>query len=288
MKVRPPIDARRRRWRTGIVALALTALPVIAAADMIRVPGGQTRIGDDAGRADERPSFVAGVAAFELDRGPVTVAAFARHVARQHIVTEAERIGSASVMTYGSGRWQLVAGANWRRPLGPDGPAATDTHPVTQVSWHDAQAYCTAQGKRLPTEVEFEHAARLAGHGGRHAFGDALRRDGRYRANVWTGAFPALNTGTDGYKATSPVGAYGRDGLGFEDLAGNVWEWTADWYAPYGAPAATPGREKAQRGGSFLCDPDVCYGFRVSGRAHATPDSALMHVGFRCARDPVG
>ena len=267
-----------------LAALALLVLPLVAGAEMIRVPGGQTRIGDDAGRADEKPSFLATVSGFELDRGPVTVAAFALYAEAHDVVTEAERIGSASVMTFGSGRWQLVEGANWRRPLGPDGPAAAGDHPVTQVSWNDAQAYCATQGKRLPTEIEFEHAARLAGHGDRHAFGDALVRDGRYRANVWTGAFPAINTGADGYKATSPVGAYGRDGLGFEDLAGNVWEWTADWYTPYGARDGGPRTEKAQRGGSFLCDPNVCYGFRVSGRAHATPDSALMHVGFRCAR----
>jgi formylglycine-generating enzyme len=274
--------------RPFVLALPLFALPLAAAADMIRVPGGQTRIGDDAGRADERPSFIAEVAAFELDRAPVTVGDFARYVDGRKVVTEAERIGTASVMSFGSGRWQLVDGANWRYPLGPQGLAAASDHPVTQVSWNDAQAYCAAQDKRLPTEIEFEHAARLAGHGGRHAFGDALVRDGRYRANVWTGAFPAINTAADGYKATSPVGAFGRDGLGFEDLAGNVWEWTADWYAPYGARDDGARTEKAQRGGSFLCDPKVCYGFRVSGRAHATPDSALMHVGFRCARDRPG
>ncbi len=273
-----------RAARAGVL-LVLCSAPLAVGADMIRVPGGQQRIGDDGGRADERPSFVTQVAAFALDRGPVTVAAFARYVEAHGVITEAERSGTASVMTFGSGRWQLVAGANWRQPLGPSGAAAAGDHPVTQVSWNDAQAYCAALGQRLPTEIEFEHAARLAGHGGRHAFGDALLRDGRYRANVWTGAFPALNTGVDGYKATSPVGAFGRDGLGFEDLAGNVWEWTADWYAPYAAGHGGPRSEKAQRGGSFLCDPNVCYGFRVSARAHATPDSALMHVGFRCARD---
>jgi sulfatase modifying factor 1 len=268
-----------------LAALALLVLPLAAAADMIRVPGGQTRIGDDRGRADERPSFVAEVASFELDRGPVTVHDFARYVATYAVVTEAERLGSAAVMRYGSGRWDLVAGANWRRPLGPEASAAEEDHPVTQVSWNDAQAYCDRLGKRLPDEIEFEHAARLAGHGATHAFGDVLLRDGRYRANVWTGAFPAINTAADGYKASSPVGAFGRDRLGFEDLAGNVWEWTADAYAPYGRRGSGPWAEKVQRGGSFLCDPNVCYGFRVSARAHATPESALMHVGFRCARD---
>ncbi|MES0872727.1 formylglycine-generating enzyme family protein [Sinimarinibacterium thermocellulolyticum] len=267
------------------IALALLALPLVAGADMIRVPGGQTRIGDDAGRADEKPSFLATVAAFELDRAPVTVSAFARYVAAHGIVTEAERVGSAAVMSFGSGHWRLVDGAYWLRPLGPDGPKAVADHPVTQVSWNDAQAYCAAHGKRLPTEIEFEHAARLAGHGGRHAFGAQLVAARRYRANVWTGAFPAINTAADGYRTTSPVGAFGRDGLGFEDLAGNVWEWSADWYAPYGTGTTATGSEKAMRGGSFLCDPNVCYGFRVSARAHATPDSALMHVGFRCARD---
>jgi formylglycine-generating enzyme len=133
-----------------LAALALLALPWAAGADMIRVPGGQTRIGDDAGRADEKPAFVATVAAFELDRAPVTVAAFARYVGMHGVTTEAERIGSALVMSFGSGRWRLVDGANWRRPLGPDAPAAADDHPVTQVSWNDAQAYCAARRSWRP------------------------------------------------------------------------------------------------------------------------------------------
>lgn len=274
---------------TGKMLGLLAWLPVAVAAEMLRVPGGETRIGDERGRPDEQPSFVVRVAAFELDRSPVTVAAFGRYVAQYGVRTEAERFGNAAVMRFGTGQWSLVDGAHWRRPLGPRGPLAADDHPVTQVSWNDARAYCAALGKRLPTEVELEYAARLGGAGGGHAFGERLEQDGRYRANVWTGVFPMLNTGADGYKTTSPVGAYGRDALGFTDLAGNVWEWAEDWYRPYRErdqpwPEGQSG-EKVQRGGSFLCDPKVCYGFRVSARGHSSPESSLMHVGFRCARD---
>ncbi len=273
-----------------LAGAALLCGPLQAAPEMVRVPGGETRIGDDRGRADEQPSFVATVKTFELDRTPVTVAAFARFATRSGYRTDAERLGSGAVMTFGSGQWKLIEGADWRHPQGPAAPAAADDHPATQVSWNDALAYCSAAGKRLPSEVEYEHASRASGHG--HAFGNALVEGGRYRANVWTGAFPAINTAKDGYKLTSPVGAFGADELGLVDLAGNVWEWTADWYRPYterARPWAGGAQgEKVQRGGSFLCDPGVCYGFRVSARAHATPDSSLMHVGFRCARDVAG
>jgi len=256
---------------------------------MVRVPAGTALIGSDRGRADEGPAFSTPVAAFDLDRTPVTVAAFARFVRERGFVSEAERFGSGAVMTFGTGQWQLVEGAYWGRPLGPKGDAAAPDHPVTQVSWNDATAYCAAQGKRLPTEVEYEYAAR-AGQppGSAHAFGNDLVKDGRYRANVWTGVFPLLNTAKDGYRTTSPVGAFGEGPLGLTDMAGNVWEWASDWYRPYAErhqpwPADRVG-EKVQRGGSFLCDPGFCYGFKVTSRGHATPDSSHMHVGFRCAR----
>ncbi len=272
-------------------AVALVGLFVLAGplhADMIALPGGETRIGDDQGHPDEQPSFMAQVSPFELDRGPVSVAAFAQYAEQNDVQTDAQQLGSAAVMRFGTGQWTLIAGANWQRPLGPSGSPAQPDHPVTQVSWNDAQAYCAAQGKRLPSEIEYEYAARLAGHGDKHAFGRRLVKEGRYMANVWTGVFPVINSEADGYKGTSPVGAFGQDALGFEDLAGNVWEWTADWYQAYPPSDASAQTEKVQRGGSFLCDPNVCYGFRVSARAHATPDSALMHVGFRCARDIKG
>lgn len=275
--------------------LALAA-PVSLAANtaMVRVPGGETRIGNDQGWPDERPAFRTRVATFELDRTLVTVADFGRFVGAHDYVTEAERLGGGAVMQFGTGRWQLVPGADWRHPLGPQAAPAAADHPVTQVSWNDAVAYCTAAGKRLPGEAEYEHAAR----GGRdrdqaHAFGKDLLVQGRYRANVWTGVFPMVNNAKDGYATTSPVGAFGADALGLSDLAGNVWEWTADWYRPYaerGQPWPTgKAGEKVQRGGSFLCDPTVCRGFSVSARGHATPESSHMHVGFRCARSlPAG
>ncbi len=271
--------------------LLLSAGQAVAAdkAEMVRIPAGDIRIGSDRGRPDEAPPFMAHVAGFELDRTLVTVAAFSRYVQRSGFVTEAETLGSGAVMTFGTGQWQLVPGANWRKPFGPAGAASDANHPVTQVSWNDASAYCAAAGKRLPDEVEYEYAARAGQPGGSgYAFGKDLVKNGHYRANVWTGLFPLINTAKDGYKTTSPVGAFGEGPLGLSDMAGNVWEWTRDWYRPYAEreqlwPAGKSG-EKVQRGGSFLCDPSYCYGFKVTARGHATPDSSHMHVGFRCAR----
>ncbi len=256
---------------------------------MVRIPAGIAHIGGDNGRPDETPAFTTPVAAFELDRSPVTVAQFSRFVKQRGYRTDAERLGSGAVMRYGTGQWRLQPGATWQHPLGPDKPAALSDHPVTQVSWNDATAYCAAYGKRLPSEVEHEYAARGGkANGPAHAFGTELEHNGKYRANVWTGVFPMVNTRKDGYLGTSPVGAFGTGPFGLTDMAGNVWEWTQDWYRPYSERQQPwpPGRagEKVQRGGSYLCDPTVCYGFRVSARAHATPDSSHMHVGFRCAR----
>ena len=263
---------------------------------MVRIPAGETRIGADQGRPDEQPSFMATVAAFDMDRTPVTVASFADFVRRTQFVTEAERRGNSAVMTFGTGQWKLVEGAPWRKPTGPQDPDAEPSHPVTHISWNDAATYCAASGKRLPSEAEWEHAARAGStKENEFAFGDALVKAGRYRANVWTGVFPVMNTAADGYRTTSPVGAFGPGPLGLTDMAGNVWQWTADWYKPYNELAPHPtlsppvGRgekwnEKVHRGGSFLCDPKFCYGFRVTARGHATPESSHMHVGFRCVK----
>ncbi|MGH7505513.1 MAG: formylglycine-generating enzyme family protein [Longimicrobiales bacterium] len=260
---------------------------------MVYVPGGTTRIGSDEGLPDEMPSFEADVDPFFLDAHPVTVAQFRVFVDATSYVTEAERFGDAGVYDPASGGWRMVGGANWRRPLGPDGPEAPPDHPVTQVSWNDAVAYAAWAGKRLPTEVEWEHAAR----GGRddrslYAWGDRLVEGGEYRANTWQGSFPGNNAREDGYFLTSPVGAFGTTPLGLADMGGNVWEWTNDWFRPY----ADRGRsyrphqasEKVQRGGSFLCHPSYCHGYRVSARSHSTPETALFHVGFRLAKDVAG
>lgn len=272
-----------------LLVLLLLGTSARAAPEMVRIPAGEALIGSDRGRADESPAFRMTLPAFELDRTPVTVAAFAAFVKRSGFKSEAERLGSGAVMRFGTGQWSLVSGANWQRPLGPTGEKAAGNHPVTQVSWNDATAYCAAQGKRLPTEFEYEYAARGASTKDQtHAFGEQLEQNGRYRANVWTGVFPMLNTKKDGYAGTSPVGAFGEDSRGLTDMAGNVWEWTSDWYRPYAdrnkPKPAEQGAEKVQRGGSFLCDPKLCYGFRATARAHATPESSQMHVGFRCAR----
>lgn len=248
---------------------------------MVLVPGGVTRIGSESGPAEERPTFRARVAPFFLDAHPVTVAEFRRFVDATRYVTDAERFGDAGVLDP-RGEWRLQREADWRRPLGPDGPAAPADHPVTQVSWNDASAYARWAGKRLPTEVEWEHAARWGRD--RHdpyAWGPTLIDAGQRRANT--------GHGDDGYRYTSPVGRFGTTHLGLADMGGNVWQWTGDWFRPYAGrdEPYTPGAgaSRVQRGGSFLCTPSFCHGYRVSARSHASPETALFHVGFRCAKD---
>lgn len=189
------------------------------------------------------------------------------------------------------GAWVAVRGATWRQPTGPNEPAAKGDHPVTQVSWNDAKAFCAAYGMRLPTEFEWERAARTGQTPDGHVFktDEPITRNGHYLINAWQGIFPLLNTGADGYRTTSPVGAFGTAPSGLTDMAGNVWEWTSSWYVPYGAPRSQPtdGQgERVSRGGSFLCSPKFCQGYRASARNHATPDTSLENIGFRCVADP--
>ncbi|HET6630661.1 MAG TPA: formylglycine-generating enzyme family protein [Woeseiaceae bacterium] len=275
---------------------AAVAAPIAAPAGievpagMVYVPGGTTHIGSQTGEPAERPVTLVHVEPFLLDAGPVTVAEFRAFVEATGYVTDAERLGGG-VLDLATGDWHIVPGADWRHPRGPAAPAAPGDHPVTQVSWADARAYAGWAGKRLPTEAEWEHAARGGiDRAAPYPWGDVLRDEhGRHFANTWQGAFPGPGVSDDGWILTSPVGAYGVTSLGLSDLGGNVWEWSADWFRSYaerGQPfEPTPSSEKALRGGSFLCHADICYGYRVSARSHATPESSLFNVGFRCARD---
>lgn len=266
----------------------------VAPPGMVAVPGGTTHIGSKDGPPDERPLLTVAVGPFFMDVHPVTVAQFRKFVTATGYATSAERLGDAGVLDRSSGAWTLVAGATWHHPLGPEGPAAPDDHPVTQVSWYDATAYAEWAGKRLPTEFEWEHAARGAVDAREaHPWGAAPAHDpsGFHRANIWQGQFPTVNTGADGHLLTSPVGAFGVNTLGLADLAGNVWEWTDSWYRSYAETASPPTpdatSERVQRGGSFLCHPSYCRGYRVSARSHSSPETALFHVGFRLVSDRI-
>lgn len=274
---------------------------------MVYVPAGTTRIGITEktwqrvqrmsnpsarrtwGRA-ARPSFLADVEPFFLEKHPATVAQFRQFVEATGYETQAESLGNAGVMQ--RGRWRLVEGADWQHPRGPSAPKAEDDHPVTQISYNDAKAYCEWKGRRLPTEVEWEHAARGATNeralcpGGMCPRPDAEVSAGTARANVWQGRFPMSNTVADGFRYTAPVETFGETKLGLTGMSGNVWEWTSSWFRPYnrrGTPfQPTKKSEKVQRGGSFQCD--ECGGYRVFARSHATRETSLFHVGVRCAK----
>lgn len=260
-------------------------------ANLIMIPAGTVQIGDHDGPPSERPSFQYTSHPFLMDRTPVTVAQFASFVKDTGYKTDAEHYGSGGVLDEKQGAWVGVAGSTWRRPLGPRGPHAQANHPVTQVSWFDANAFCNAYGLRLPTEFEWERAARMGQTPDGHVFKteDPIARNGHYLINAWEGTFPLLDTGADGYRTTSPVGAFGTAPSGLTDMAGNVWEWTSSWYLPYGAQQSQPTKnqgERVSRGGSFLCSPQFCQGYRASARNHTTPDTSLENIGFRCVADP--
>jgi len=166
-------------------------------------------------------------------------------------------------------------------------------HPVVHLSWEDANSYCEWKGTRLPTEAEFEYAARGGLEGARYAWGDELTPGGEHRANLWQGTFPQQDRVLDGFGSHGPVKQFPANGYGLYDMTGNVWEWVNDWYAPdyfRNSPVDNPqgprsGDQKVQRGGSWLCSQNYCQGYRVAARMMTAPDSGLNNLGFRCAAD---
>lgn len=216
---------------------------------------------------------------FWLDKSPVTVAQFAEFVKATNFKTEAERFGDAGVFDFKTGEWSLVKGATWQYPQGPEASAALPNHPVTQVSWNDAVAYCKWAKKRLPKYAEYVLAQKNANpeFDKIYSWGDEYIENGKFKANFWQGAFPYKNTVEDGFLTTSPVGYFGENEIGLNDMGGNVWEWCEEF-------SDEKPTEKLQCGGSYLCDPMVCHGFKVSRTASSTPETSLMHVGFRCVK----
>lgn len=281
---------------------------------MLRVPGGRFAMGER--RADlthpgdgDEPVEVE-VGGFLLDATAVTNAAFAQFVDATGHVTDAERLRWSFVFAgllpddlpptraaVDAPWWRQVPGADWRHPEGPgsDLDGRWD-HPVVHVSWRDAAAYCRWRGGRLPTEAEWERAAR-AGTSTTWWWGDEREPGGRHMMNVFQGVFPTRDTGDDGWVGTCPVDAYDPNPWGFSNMVGNVWEWTADPWDRSGAPGSAPGEPpvhrdwadltapRAARGGSYLCHASWCRRYRPSGRIGLAPASSAGHVGFRCAAD---
>lgn len=280
---------------------------------MVELPGGTFTMGtdDEVGfPADgEGPAREVTLDPFLVDRHAVTNAEFLKFVRDTGYTTEAEEYGwtfvfedflteeaADKVMGHPDEApwWAAVRGANWFHPEGP-GSSVEDrwTHPVVHVSWRDAAAYARWAGKRLPTEAEWECAARGGLEGRRYPWGDELRPDGEHRCNIWQGEFPTKNTGDDGYLGTAPVDAFQPNGHGLYNVSGNVWEWCADWWStdyhvdgPRDNPTGPPdGEAKVMRGGSYLCHRSWCNRYRVAARTSNTPDSSTGNIGFRCALD---
>jgi sulfatase modifying factor 1 len=259
---------------------------------MVLIMGGKFQMGTDDGMPYEAPMHTVELNSFLIDEHETTVAEFAKFVETTNFKTDAEKFGWSEVFDTASGEWTRSDGANWRHPDGP-GSEAKPGEPVCQVSWNDAVAYAEWAGKRLPTEAEWEFAARGGLTGKKYSWGDDLRPNGKPVANWWQGTFPDYNTGEDGFIKRAPVKSFAPNGYGLYDTAGNVWEWCADWYGEdyYKAspaqdpPGAKSGEERSIRGGSWMCAENFCTNYRVAARSHATPDSGMNNLGFRCVKD---
>ena len=306
--------------------------------DMVWIGDGTFRMGSDDHYPEEAPVHRVSVGGFWIDRTPVTNRQFKQFVKATGYVTTAQTApdpkdypGALPHMLYAgslvftpprrvnglrdwSQWWNFMKGADWRHPSGPKSNInVLDNHPVVHVSFADALAYATWAGKDLPTEAEWEFAARGGRDGEEFAWGDVLAPDGKHMANTWQGNFPTENLNHDGFERTSPVTAFPPNGYGVHDMIGNVWEWTSDWWStrheadapkaccvphnPRGGPEGAsldPGQpniripRKVLKGGSHLCAPNYCRRYRPAAR-HAEPvDTSTSHVGFRCVvRKPV-
>ncbi len=327
----PPADPRGRDASSRVNIHDKPDLPTPQG--MVWIPGGRFDMGsDDSGaRPNEHPVHVVSLTGFYMDVTEVTNAQFAEFVAATGYVTTAERVPDRAaivaqmppgasppdesmlvpgalvfrmtavpVSTTQPGDyeqwWIWTPGTSWRHPTGPTSTLdGLDDHPVVQVSWDDAQAYCEWAGKQLPTEAQWEYAARGGLDQKPFVWGDEPPSD--RDANIWQGQFPFRNSASDGYAATAPVASYPPNGFGLYDMAGNVWEWCSDWFRedwyqilsveaqfdPAGPPSTDHPRDprKVQRGGSFLCHRDYCSSYRPSARVGTSTDTGLSHSGFR-------
>ncbi len=294
---------------------------------MVWIPGGAFTMGSN-DKQVEKPAHRVVLEGFWMDETEVTNAQFAAFVEATGYITSAEKIPrmedfpeevrdqiDPSMLKPGANNfrpsaepvpldnelawWEYMKGANWRKPMGPDGPGARDGDPVVCVNWDDAAAYAKWAGKRLPTEAEWEFAARGGLAGKKFIWGDEMKPDGKWVMNIWQGDFPVSNDAADGFPALAPVKSYPPNGYGLYDMAGNVWEWTTDWYdsnyyatsPEYNPKGPVPSASNHQgaaskliRGGSWLCNDCYCEGYRPSARQFTTPDTASNHLGFRCVK----
>jgi formylglycine-generating enzyme required for sulfatase activity len=300
--------------------------------DMVWIPGGEFWMGsDDPSFGDARPWHRVAVDGFWMDATEVTNAQFEKFVKATGYVTFAEKVPKAEdypgappenlvagsvVFVPPPGPvpldthfrwWGYVPGANWRHPTGPDSDlTGRENHPVVHIAYADALAYCKWAGKRLPTEAEFEYAARGGLEKKPFVWGDEFQPDGKFMANTFQGHFPDKNTGEDGFVGIAPVKSFPANGYGLFDVAGNVWEWTSDWYRPdtYAMDAkagevtrnpkgpetsfdpSEPGtKKKVHRGGSYLCTDQYCARYKPGGRGKGELDTGTNHLGFRCVKD---
>jgi len=256
---------------------------------MVLFEGGTFMMGSENGLPQERPLHQVNIKSFYIDKTPVTVGQFREFVELTGYNTDAEKFGDSGVFNYSTQSWALIPGASWKFPLGKDKPQAEDNYPVTHVSWNDAIAFTAWAGKRLPSEAEWEYAARCGGKSNtRFSWGDQLKVNGKFHANVWQGNDVSAPQGGDGFVNTSPVGYYGETSCGLTDMGGNVWNWCSDVYEPYPGnkdPFQPNNQLRVIRGGSFLYDQNGENSFSVTGRGFNTFETSLFNTGFRCAKD---
>jgi len=284
--------------REEVSPLKRTLSPVHDYSRMAKIPAGPFSMGTNNALAypadGEGPKRTIDLDEFWIDKCAVTNQNFAEFVESTGYMTEAEILGWSFVpksliselnselllgQSASTPWWVAVKGANWRQPLGPSSSYLDlQDHPVVHVSWDDANAFANWNGKRLPTEAEWEKAARGGSENTLYPWGDELNIDGEYTCNIWQGEFPEFNSGDDGYLGTAPVNSFKPNGYGLFNVCGNVWEWCSDWWSQ-------ADKSKVIKGGSFLCHDSYCNRYRLSARTFQATNSPTAHIGFRCVAD---